>query len=93
MKSAIPENGNNKFESFIKLMQVIQNDPVIHDKVILLLKLDSYKRRLILSSWLEHLRVCHASENLLSALSSLFDDKTAADVLTLITKTKLNYSE
>jgi hypothetical protein len=74
-------------------MHVMQNDRVIHGKVIEMLKLDSYQRRLVLNNWLEQLRIRHASENLLSALSSLFDDKTAADVLTLINKTKLNFSE
>ena len=74
-------------------MQVMQKDPLLHEKVILLLKLDSYRRRAVLNSWLEQLRVRHASENLLDALSSLFDDKTAADVLILISKKKLNFSE
>ena len=74
-------------------MHVMQNDPVIHDKVIKMLKLDPYQRRLVLNNWLEQLRVRHASENLLSALSSLFDDKTAADVLILINKSEYNLSK
>ena len=49
-----------------------------------MLKLDSYQRRYVLNSWLEQLRVHHASENLLSALSCLFDDKIAEKELTLI---------
>ena len=80
-------------EPILKLMRVMQKDPVINKKVIEMLRMESYQRRFILNSWLEQLRIRHASENLLSALSCLFDDKTAADVLTLINKTKLNYSE
>ena len=83
------ENNNHTFEPLIKLMQVMQKDPLIHEKVMLLLKLDSYRRRAVLNNWLEQLRLRNASKNLLDALSSLFDDKTAADVLTLIS---LNYS-
>ena len=49
-----------------------------------MLKLDSFQRRSVLNSWLEQLRVHRASENLLSALFSLFDDKIAEEVLTLI---------
>jgi hypothetical protein len=41
------ENNNHTFEPLIKLMQVMQKDPLIHEKVILLLKLDSYRRRAV----------------------------------------------
>ena len=51
-----------------------------------MLKLESYQRRYILNNWLEQLRNRHASENLLKALSFLFDDKIAKEVLTLINK-------
>jgi len=70
-------------------MHVMQNDPVIHDKVIEMLKLDSYQRRSVLNSWLEQLRIHKASESLLSALSTLFDDKIAKEVLALINDRKI----
>ena len=73
-------------ETFIKLMQVIQKDPLINEKVNQLLKLESYQRRYNLNIWLEQLRMRQASENLLKALSYLFDDKIAKEVLTLINK-------
>ena len=62
----------------------MQNDPVIHEGVTQMLKLDSYQRRAVLNNWLEQLRIRDASENLLSALSCLFDDKIAEMVLSLI---------
>ena len=89
MISATPENDNNKLKPFIKLMQVMKKDPVINEKVIQLLKMESYQRRLVLNSWLEQLRVRHASDNLLNALSCLFDDKIAEDVLALINDRKI----
>ena len=89
MISATPENDNNKLKPFIKLMQVMKKDHVINEKVIQLLKLDSYQRRLVLNNWMEQLRVRHASENLLNALSCLFDDKIAEDVLALINDRKI----
>jgi len=67
-------------------MQVIQKDPLINEKVNQLLKLESYQRRYNLNIWLEQLRMRQASENLLKALSYLFDDKIAKEVLTLINK-------
>jgi len=70
--------------SLKKLVLVIRDDPLINEKVIQLLQLDSFQRRSVLNIWLEQLRVRHASENLLSALSSLFDDTIAEKVLTLI---------
>ncbi len=75
---------DKNFEPFKRLMQVMQNDPVLHERVIQMLKLDSYQRRALLNNWLEQLRTRNASERLLSALSCLFDDKIAEKVLTLI---------
>ncbi len=89
MKSSIPKDTDKELEPFIKLMQVMHKDPVINEKVIQLLKLDSYQRRSVLNVWLEQLRLRNASENLLSALSCLFDDKIAEEVLTLINDRKI----
>ena len=62
----------------------MRKDPVINAEVMKILKLDPYQRRFVLNNWLEQLRFRNASENLLSALSSLFDDTIAEKVLTLI---------
>jgi hypothetical protein len=75
---------NIKSEQFGKLIQVMRNDPEINKRIIQLLKLDSYQRRNVLNRWLEQLRHTSASENLMQALSNLFDDNVAEKVLTLI---------
>jgi hypothetical protein len=73
-------------KALVRLIQVIQKDPVINKKVIMLLQLNSYKRRSVLNRWLEQLQQQHASAQLLSALPYLFDDKIAEEVLKLIKK-------
>jgi hypothetical protein len=80
---------DNIFEPYKRLLQVMQNDPLIHERVIQMLKLDSYQRRSLLNNWLEQLRTRNASENLLGALSCLFDDKIAKEVLTQIIDHKI----
>jgi hypothetical protein len=65
-------------------MLVMQKEPLIKKKVLHMLKLESYQRRLVLNHWLQQLRARQAPENLLEALTCLFDDKIAEEVLTLI---------
>lgn len=89
LKSSRIKKANNQFESLNKLIQVMRDDEVINKKVIEMLQLDSYPRRFVLNNWLERLRGQRAPQNLLSALSCLFDDKVAEQVLTLINKRKI----
>ena len=89
MKSSKTEDIDNEFASFEKLIQVMRDDPLINEKVIKVLQLDSFQRRSVLNGWLEQLRICHASKNLLSALSCLFEDKIAEEVLTFINDPKI----
>ena len=84
MKSLKPENINEEFGPLKKLIQVMRDDSYINEKVITMLKLDSYQRRIVLNNWLEKLRQQNAPENLKQALSCLFDDKVAEKVLTVI---------
>ena len=72
------------FDPIKKLLQAIRHDPVINKKVGIILKMDAYPRRLVLNTWLEQLRRNHATQDLLNALSCLFDDKVSEQVLTLI---------
>ena len=72
------------YESFINLIQVMRDDPVVNEKVLTILKLDSFHRRTVINIWLEQLRRQNAFENLRQALSCLFDDKVAAKVLKII---------
>ena len=71
-------------EQFAQLIQIMKDDPKINARLIQLLTLDSYQRRIVLSKWLEQLRRKSASENLRQALSCLFDDNVAKKVLTLV---------
>jgi len=89
VRSTKPEHNYNNIESFKKLVQVMRDDPLINEKIIKLLRMDSFLRRAVLNNWLEQLRIRKAPENLLQALSSLFDDKIAEEVLTLINDRKI----
>jgi len=75
---------DNDFSDIKRLIEVMQNDPVVHERVLPMLRLDSYNRRMVLNKWLEQLRTHNASEHLLSALVCLFDDKITARILDLI---------
>ena len=72
------------FESIRILLQAIHNDPVINEKVKSILKMDAYPRRLVLNNWLEQLNRNNAPQDLLSALSFLFDDNVAEQILMFI---------
>jgi hypothetical protein len=72
------------FESIKMLLRAIDRDPVINKKVTRLLKMDSYPRHIVLSSWLEQLRLNNAPNTLTQTLSYLFDDVVAEKVLSLI---------
>ena len=73
-----------EFKSFLKLVQAMRKDPVINKKVVHILKLDSYLRRLVLNNWLEQLRKENAPKKLTQTLSFLFDDIVAENTLKLI---------
>ncbi len=84
MKVSKPPNSDKELDPFIKLIQVMWDDPLINEKLIEILNMESYKRRIVLNNWLEQLHRQKASENLIQALSRLFDDKVAKNVLSLI---------
>jgi len=77
------------FNPMIKLLQAIRNDPVINMKVKSILKLDSYPRHIVLSNWLEQLRLNKAPEKLIQTLTYLFDDSIAEKVYNLINRSKV----
>jgi hypothetical protein len=58
-----------------------------------MLKLDSYKRRIVLNNWVEQLRRQQASAKLLNALSCLFDDAIAEEVLTIINNSLISMKD
>lgn len=71
-------------EKLADLIQTVMEDPDIRKRIVEVLKLSSFERRTVLNNWLEQLRHLKAPENLLKALSCLFDDKIAEEVLKLI---------
>ena len=86
MRSSNVKSCDNHIESLSILLQAIINDPVVNKKVSLLLKMESYPRRIVLSNWLEKLQQRKASEKLVQTLSLLFDDKIAKQVMEFISK-------
>ena len=78
------KQSNDLSQSFAHLLQVIKADQEIKSRVIQLLKSNSFTRRLLLNKWLEQLRRRQAPEKLIDALSCLFDDNIAKNVLGLI---------
>ena len=84
MKLLKTRNVNYPFESLCRLIQIMQYDEVINQKIMTLLDLNPYQRRLVLNNWLHKLCIQNAPQNLLNALSSLFDDKVAKKVLQLM---------
>ena len=89
MKPSVAKNNNNQFESLGRLIQIMRDDEIINKKVIEMLQRDSYQRRAVLNNWLEKLQRQNAPQNLLSALTCLFDDKIAEKVLALINDRKI----
>ena len=79
-------DSNSTVKSFGRLMQIIRNDELIYTEVSNLLQLEIYQRRLILNNWLEQLRIQKAPKDLQEALTCLFDDKIADQVLSFIKK-------
>jgi len=77
---------NKQITSIKKLIRLIRDDELINKKVTALLKLDSWKRRTVLNNWLQQLNKLNAPADLQDALSCLFDDINAKDVLKLISK-------
>lgn len=76
--------------SIAKLLRAFRNDSVINEKVIDILKMNSYSRRFVLNNWLEQLRRKNASGKLTQTLALLFDDSIAKKIFDLIKKSKKN---
>jgi hypothetical protein len=75
-------------KSITTLLQAMRDDPLINKRIINILMLESYPRRLILSNWLEQLRRKNAPRQLTTTLSYLFDDTIAEKVLRMINKSR-----
>ena len=81
-------NKDTGSEEIACLVKTAMEDPVIKQRILELLQLNSFERRSVLNIWLEQLRLRNASEELLYVLSCLFDDAIAQKTLSLISKSK-----
>jgi hypothetical protein len=79
-------NSNNGIDEIAALIETARGDSVIGDKLVKLLKMDSFHRRSVLVIWLELLRIQNAPESFRHALSLLFDDDIAQKTFSLINK-------
>jgi hypothetical protein len=79
-------NYEKDFEPIARLLQAMRYDPLINKKVVNILKMDSYPRRIVLSNWLEQLRRNNAPDKLTQTLSYLFDNTIVEKVLSLINR-------
>jgi hypothetical protein len=77
-------NSKTFSEAFANLLQLIIEDQEINSRVVQLLKLDSFRRRLLLNKWLEQLRRKGAAPKLMQALSCLFDNDVAEKSLSFL---------
>jgi len=68
-------------DHFVVLVQLMQDDFNLRDKLIPLLALDSFNRKSALNTWLEELKLQNAPTEIISALACLVDDAIAAKIL------------
>jgi hypothetical protein len=66
---------------FVSLVQLMQDDSNLRDKLLPLMALDSFNRKSALNSWLEELKLQRAPTEIISALACLVDDAIAAKIL------------
>jgi len=75
-------------EEIACLVQTALEDPLIKQRILELLQMDSTERRSVLNVWLEQLRQLNAPKKSLHALSRMFEDAIAQRILSLINKPK-----
>ena len=64
-------------ETFIRLIQLAQDDAEFRKQLITILSLDGFNRKSVLSAFIENMRVGGVSDDLIEALGSLRDDDVA----------------
>ena len=61
-------------------------DPFVRKRLIELLQLQPSERRIILNDWIQMYWLKNTGPEIIQALACLYDDKLAAEVLTLISR-------
>ena len=71
-------------EDFVRLIQVVKEEPQIRQTLASILDLDDFNRRSALHTWLEELTLKQAPRKFRSALACLLDDDIARKTLDII---------
>ncbi len=71
-------------DDFIRLVQVVMEEPQIRHTLESILRLDHFHRKSALNTWLEELRLKQAPNNFISALACLLDNDIARKTLDII---------
>jgi hypothetical protein len=71
-------------EDFLRLVQVVREEPHIRQTLKSILKLDNFNRKSALNTWLEELKLKQAPKEFRSALSCLLDNDIARKTLDII---------
>ncbi len=78
------EQENNLDETFIRLIQVANEDKEIRNKLITILSLDKEKRKFMLNTWLQEMKYKKAPSDFLTSISYFLDDDIAERALKII---------
>lgn len=71
-------------ETFVRMIQVAQEDSEFRHELISVLFLDSFNRRSLLNSFIESMRLKKAPGDLIESFANLLDDEVARAVLEVI---------
>ena len=61
-------------------------DPLVRKRLIELLQLQPFERRMILNNWIETYWLINTGPEIIQALAFLYDDKLAAETLKLVNR-------
>ena len=71
-------------ETFIRLIQVAQEEPKIGDRLKSILSQDDFNRRSLINTWIEELKLQKAPSDFIKALSYFLDESVAGSALELL---------
>ena len=83
-------NQNSEAGRIYQLFGPTLADPLVRKRLIELLQLQPFERRMILNNWIKMYWLKNTGPEIIQALACLYDDKLAAEILTLIGRPKSN---
>jgi len=75
-------------DDLITLISVAQEDPLIRNQLLSILRQPEFQRQSIVNTWLEDLKLTGAPLELQNGLSALLDEKVADQALDLLNQTE-----